>query len=175
LAIQYQVADTSPWKNGTDEFTHAFTGGDCVDLKLQVPGRGPIRLLAAPVNGEDTVVYFQQHAEQKDNPTTYAVANNPANAQSFDVVRRCASARVSHKIGASGYSVLVKVPLSELGLDPARPDGITGLVGVIYSDPSGTTRATRLYWLDKQTDLVSDVPSEARLDPNRFGKVVLQP
>ena len=175
LAIMYQVADPNPWKNAANRFTHAFIGGDCVDLKLQVPGRGAMRLLVAPLNGQDTAVFFQQHAAQKDNPTTYVVGNNPANAQAFDVVRRCPSAKITHKTGMSGYSVLVTVPLTELGLDPSKPDGITGLLGVIYSDPSGTNRAARLYWLDKQTDLVSDVPSEARLDPAHWGKVVLQP
>jgi len=175
LAIMYQVADPSPWKNAANRFTHAFIGGDSVDLKLQVPGRGAMRLLVAPFNGQDTAVYFQQQAAQKENPTTYVVPNNPANAQAFDVVRLSPNAKIIHKVGLGGYSVLVTVPLSELGLDPAKPDGITGLLGVIYSDPSGTNRAARLYWLDKQTDMVSDVPTEARLDPARWGKVVVQP
>ena len=172
LAIMFQVADSSPWKNGEGRFTHAFIGGDCVDLKLDVPGRGPIRLLAAPIAGQDTAVLWQQKAAQKDNPVSYMVGNNPANAQNFDVVRRVSKADVKQSTGMAGYSVLVTVPLAELGIDPAKQLACTGLVGVIFSNPAGTNRVARLYWHDKATDLVSDVPSEARLDPARWGRIV---
>ncbi|MDR0902116.1 MAG: hypothetical protein LBM92_05035, partial [Opitutaceae bacterium] len=74
LAISWQVNDSSPWKNGRGDFSHAFIGGDCVDLQLDIPGRGPVRLLAAPLAGRDTVVYWQKKAEKPDNPVTYVVA-----------------------------------------------------------------------------------------------------
>ena len=174
LAISYQVNDANPWKNGEGRFTHAFIGGDSVDLKLDVPGRGPIRLLAAPLGGVNTVVYWQKTAAQKENPTTYAVGNNEANAQRFDVVKRLASAKIAVNVGSGKYSVLLTVPLADLGLEPGKTPEVKGIAGVIFSDPTGTNRTSRLYWHDKATGLVSDVPSEARLDGGaKWGRILI--
>jgi hypothetical protein len=175
LAVLWQVVDQSPWKNGSTRFTHAFIGGDCVDLKLDVPGRGPLRLLVAPLGGTDTVVYSQAKAANQDAAVTYMVGNNPANATNLAVVKTLASARVQSKTGMNGYSVLLRVPLAELGLEPGKTPALKGTVGVIYSDPLGANRVARMYWFDKATDLVSDVPSEARLAAERWGPVRLMP
>jgi hypothetical protein len=173
LVISYQINDPNPWKNAEGRFTHAFIGGDAIDLKLDVPGRGPIRVLAAPVGGQNTVVYWQKKAAQQDNPLTYIVQNNLISAQNFDIVRRPESAKITVQTGDSGYSALLTIPLAELGLDPSKASELKGTVGVIYSDPSGKNRAARLYWFDKATGLVSDVPSESQLDANRWGKIML--
>ncbi|MBE2204719.1 MAG: hypothetical protein IAE94_10310 [Chthoniobacterales bacterium] len=174
LAVAWQVNDASPWKNAEGKFTHAFIGGDSLDLQLDIPGRGPVRLLAAPVGGKNTVIYWQKTAETKENPTTYAVSNNETNAQSFDVVKVLPKAKLSVQQGMLGTSALLTVPLAELGLDPTKTPDIKGIVGVIFSDPSGTTRASRLYWHDKKTGLVSDVPSESRLNPANWGTLNFQ-
>jgi hypothetical protein len=174
LALLYTVADASPWKNGEGRFTHLFIGGDAVDLKVDIPGRGPIRLLAAPLNGVNTAAYWQRTATVKNNPQTYVVGNNVGNASSFDVVRPMASATILHKTGDTGYSVLVTVPLADLGITPATMRELKGTLGVIFSDPSGKNRLARLYWYDKQTDLVSDVPSESRLAVERFGRIEVE-
>jgi hypothetical protein len=172
LVVAWQVADPSPWKNSAGQFTHAFIGGDCVDLKLDVPGRGPVRLLVAAVGGKNTAVYFQKTAEAKDNPTTYSVANNVANSSTLDIVRRASNAKITVQSGMTGYTVLLTLPLADLGLQPGQQ--LRGVVGTIYSDPSGTNRAARLYWMDKSTDLVSDVPSESRIDTTRFGPITVE-
>jgi len=173
LAIMFQVADPSPWKNGAGQFTHAFIGGDCVDLQLDVPGRGPIRLLAAPIAGKPTAIYWQKTADPAENPLTYAVGNNAANAESFAVVKRLEKATVKAAVGFNTYTVLITVPLAELGLKSGTEQKLTGVVGVIYSDPSGANRAARLYWHNKNTGLVSDVPSESRLDTKHWGTISL--
>ena len=173
LLIVWQVADASPWRNGAGSFTHAFIGGDCVDVKLAVPGRSLVRVLVAAIQGKDTVIYSQQKAAVKDNPMTYMVGNNAANATNLDVVKRLATATAQSATSIAGYTVTLRVPLAELGLDIEKVQSIKGVIGVIYSDPTGTNRVARLYWNDKQTDLVSDVPSEARIDAARFGPIMI--
>ena len=171
LAIMFQVGDQSPWRNGEGRFTHAFIGGDAVDLKLMVPGRGEMRLLAAPLAGKDVAIYWQKTASVKETPTSYFT---PAGGtQAFDVVRIQNNATVTSAKGAQGYSVLVTIPLEDLGIDPAKTTEIKGLVGVIYSDPSGMNRTARMYWHDKATSLVNDVPSEAKLDASTWGAIVV--
>jgi hypothetical protein len=175
LAIVFQVADPSPWQNGQGSYTHAFIGGDCVDVQLEVPGRGPIRLLGAPIGGKPTAVYWQAEAETKENATTYMVGNNPENAADFDVVKRLDDVTVKAETGLNAYTALIRVPLRNMGLDPKAGAKLTGQVGVIFSDPSGKNRAARLYWHNKNTGLVSDVPSEARLTPAEWGEIILDP
>jgi hypothetical protein len=177
LAALWQVADNSPWRNGADRFTHAFIGGDAVDLKLLSPQKGPVRLLAAPLDGKPRAIFWQQKAESaaRENPQTYVVANNPANARAFDIVRQLASARIDTKTSGNGYTVLVRVPLSELGLDGAAlSSGLKGVAGVIYSDTSGNNRVARLYWHDKNTGMVNDVPTEAAVAPETFGEILIK-
>jgi hypothetical protein len=172
LAVIWQVADPSPWRNGADLFTHAFAGGDAVDLKLLSPTHGPIRLLAAPINGRAQAVYWRQSAPATENAQTYVVANNPSNARRFDVVKLLGSAKTTAKTGAGGYTVLVRVPLTELGLDPtALPGKLQGLAGVIFSDAAGTNRVARLYWHDKATGMVNDIPTESAIEPAKFGEI----
>ncbi len=173
LAAMFQVADPSPWMNSAGAYSHAFIGGDAVDLQLDIPGRGPVRLLAASVGGKPIAIYWQSKSEVEDNPTTYAVGNNVANAVKFDVVRRLDNAVVKVDKGFNAYTCLITVPLEELGLSPATAEELTGLVGVVYSNPAGDNRAARLYWHSKKTGLVSDVPSEARLTPKEWGTIYL--
>jgi len=173
LAIAYQVHDSSPWKNAEGRFTHAFIGGDAVDVQLKLPNLGLVRILAAPLGGKDTVVFWQQKAAKKENATTYVVSNNEANAQNFDIVKRLESATVTVKTGPGGYSALLTVPLDQLGLDLDKVDVLKGVVGVIFSDPSGTNRTARLYWHDKTTGMVSDVPTESRLTPTNWGDITI--
>jgi hypothetical protein len=175
LSVMWQVKDITPWKNGEGRFTHTFVGGDSVDLKLHVPGRGPIRLLTAPIIGENTAIYWQKTAPQQENSTTYVVGNNLANAQSFDVVKRLETAKISVQTIDSGYSVLLTVPLADLGIDPTKQSSLKGLVGVIFSDPAGKNRASRLYWHDKNTGLVSDVPTESSVNPTTWGTIEFSP
>ncbi|MGI6495616.1 MAG: FlgD immunoglobulin-like domain containing protein [Kiritimatiellia bacterium] len=174
LAMMFQVADPSPWMNAEGRFTHLFIGGDCVDLQLDIPGRGPCRILAAPMGGRGTVVFWQQKAEEPSNPITYSVGNNMANASSFDVVKLVPNAKVQAATGIGTYTVLVTVPLAEIGLSgDALGSTLKGIVGVIYSNPAGDNRLSRLYWHDKATGLVSDVPSESRLSPARWGDITI--
>ena len=171
LAIAFQVADPTPWKNGEGRFTHLFIGGDSVDVKLDVPGKGPMRLLAAPLGGKPTLVCWHKKAANADDAITYSVGNNVLNAESFDSVRRIDSAKIDVNVATSAYTVLVKVPLKDVGLDGLKPGKLKGVVGAIFSDPAGNNRAARVYWHDKETGLVSDVPSESRLNTRNFGEI----
>ena len=174
LAMMFQVADPSPWVNAEGRFTHLFIGGDAVDLQLDIPGRGPCRLLAAPMGGRGTVVYWQQKAETPSNPITYSVGNNMANASSFDIVKLVPNAKVQVQTGISSYTVLVTVPLAELGLTgDVFGETMKGVVGVLYSSPAGDDTLSRVYWHNKATGLVSDVPSESRLTPGQWGDITI--
>ena len=46
---------------------------------------------------------------------------------------------------------------------------IRGDVGFISSDAAGTINTARTYWSNKATNLVSDLPSEAWMNPGNWG------
>ncbi len=176
LTALWQVADFSPWQNASDRFTHAFIGGDSVNLMFDTPDKGAIRLLAAPLDGEPSVVFWQKKAFHQENPQTYVVNNNPSAARHFEVVKRLPNAVVKARTAEDGYTVLMTVPLSELGLHGQHMvDEIKGLAGAIYSNSIGTNRSSRIYWHDKATTMVNDVPTESSVDAERFGTIQIQP
>jgi hypothetical protein len=60
-----------------------------------------------------------------------------------------------------------QVPLSAL---PYRPKGdVRGDVGRVSSDATGERSISRNYWSNKNTSIMSDLPSEASIEPNLWG------
>ena len=77
---------------------------------------------------------------------------------------------VSEKVklvrGANGDYEL-EVPLSVIGFAPAAGTTVKGDIGVLRG--SGGETIARLYWSNKATGIVADVPSEAELKPQNWG------
>ena len=61
----------------------------------------------------------------------------------------------------------IAVPLSVLGLEPKPGIRIKGDIGILRGNGKQTTQ--RVYWTNKATAIVSDVPSEAELTPKLWG------
>lgn len=85
---------------------------------------------------------------------------------SFDEV-----ADVSTKVTLrqSGGSFEASLPLELLHLAPALNKKVLGDIGVLRG--AGQT-VRRSYWNNRNTAIVSDVPSEARLQPANWGLLV---
>ena len=61
------------------------------------------------------------------------------------------------------------VPLKSIHLDPADLKETLGDVGRVLSDQTGTRASNRVYWSNKNTSIMSDLPSEAMLQPKLWG------
>jgi hypothetical protein len=59
------------------------------------------------------------------------------------------------------------MPLGVLGLKPTPGTTLRGDIGLLRGDGLRTTQ--RVYWFNKATGLVSDLPSEAELTPQLWG------
>lgn len=162
--MMIQVADTSPWKNGESRPAYGFIGGDAVDLKLNVPGRRPLRLLVAPIHGADTVTLWQQRADQPENPQTYAAAKqsekHPKVRRRETFVRRPNQSR--DRAGRVQRSGNLSAPRSriECRFFPTRSRSIG------WRD---------FYWENKTTGMVSDLPTESKLEAEAWGKLNFKP
>ena len=62
----------------------------------------------------------------------------------------------------------VSVPLAAIGLKPTAGGSVRGDVGILRG--TGSTTTQRVYWSNKATAIVADVPSEAELRPGLWGK-----
>ncbi len=62
----------------------------------------------------------------------------------------------------------LSVPLSVLGLKPAPGLVLRGDLGLLRGNGFQTTQ--RVYWSNKATGITADVPSEAELTPQLWGR-----
>jgi hypothetical protein len=158
-----------------DGWPYAFATGGGLDLMFRTrtdgnenkPIDGDVRLFVTrlndPVNGPVLAVRFQQVGGEGQS-IRYT---SPVGEVQFDSVREVSNrVRLAQRDGV--YELAV--PLDVLGLDGVKP-GLTlrGDVGVLIGDGSETRR--RVYWHNRAAQTTSDIPSEARLMPDKWGRL----
>jgi len=176
LYLAYQVQDDTPLLNRGEDWQRLFITGDCVDLMLATDpyadlyrreaAPGDLRLLLGVFQDEPIAVLYRPAVPGTEEPTVFMTTR-------IDQVRRLASAQVAYQRGAGSYTLEARVPLSELGL-AELPPALRGDVGVIFSDESGRDRVLRLYYYNQDTAMVSDLSTEARLQPDQWGAIELE-
>jgi len=62
----------------------------------------------------------------------------------------------------------VSIPLAVLGLKPSSGLRLKGDIGILRGN--GFQTVQRVYWSNKATAITSDVPSEAELTPQLWGR-----
>ena len=66
----------------------------------------------------------------------------------------------------------ISIPLAALQLKPKEGLSIKGDIGILRGD--GAQTISRVYWSNKATAIVSDVPSEAELTPALWGTILFE-
>ena len=178
LYLRYNVSEPSPWTNRGEDPYLMFKTGDCVDMQLGVPGL--VRLLVAPAaggadNGPATVALYRHRVpdseKAKSHPRDF---NSPSRRYTVDDATLPSDVRVElRREGDGHYKVRLAVPLALIGLDGATLAGKTlpADFGVIFGDREGKVNLSRVYWANKETGLVNDVPGEMMPAPSRWGTV----
>jgi len=177
LYLAYKVHKGGMMVNGGADWRQLFITGDCVDLMLACDPKasaqrreaapGDVRLLFSLYDGKPIAVVYKPVV----SGTTQAVQFMGAR---IDEVRRLDSAKVAIRqdAGEGTYTVEAAVPLKDLGLDGAGGEYV-GDVGVIYADETGKSRALRLYYYNKKTQMTADLTTEATLQPKEWGALHL--
>ncbi len=173
LFFAARILDETPMVNNGESWLMPFMSGDCVDLMLAInpeadPGRrsaapGDLRLLFTELRGEPMAVLYRQSVPGTTNPVQMM-------ATYIDEVRRLPEATPVIRRQADGYTLTARIPLASLGLT-TLPQELRGDVGIIYGDASGRNRDQRLYYNNKNTEIVSDLTTEARLHVDRWGLI----
>jgi hypothetical protein len=132
------------------------------------PAAGDIRVVVALVEGKPAATLYR--AVAADAPKAVGVLfESPVGKVAFDQVQSI-SDRIQLAV-VKGH-VECAIPLRDLQLKPAPGMELLADVGVLRGREGRTVQ--RSYWSNKSTVLVSDLPSEASLHPERWGSWVFR-
>ncbi|MDX9866756.1 MAG: hypothetical protein RBT78_02410 [Kiritimatiellia bacterium] len=178
LYVLYQGRDDrATFENKGVNPLELFKTGDVLDVMLQTrrgldvrrteAGPGDIRLSFAMFEGEPRCVLYDFKAPGFQGQRV--PFSSPWRTVWCDRAAILKEAQVA--VTRRGQEVVLEaaVPLEAIGLDPAALGETRGDVGRVLSDQTGTRAASRVYWANKNTVIMSDLPSEAALQPNLWG------
>ncbi|NOY81841.1 MAG: hypothetical protein GXP31_12670 [Kiritimatiellaeota bacterium] len=179
LYICFRVADDTPMINNGKEATQLFKTGDAVVFELRtVPGSpglpvrpGDIRLLFSVFDGNPVGVLYRYKVPGAKKTAAFA---SPGQKIGIDEIRVLSDAQIAVDRRVDGYSLRASVPLAALGFQPRSGQRYAGDFGIVYSDRTGRINVLRMYWSNKATGIVSDLPSEARIQPEMWGVFEIQ-
>ena len=186
LYAAFQIDDPKALDNAGTSLQNLFKTGGALDLMLGTnpssdPQRksaadGDVRLLVSIVKGKPVAVLYRQVA--REGPKLPVLFESPVRRLKFDDVEdvtrdlQLATSGIKAPANLPAASRFVfSIPLEVLGLKPTPGITLRGDVGLLRGDGLRTTQ--RVYWSNKATGLVSDVPSEAELTPQLWGEVRL--
>ena len=170
LKLRFSVNEPSPWvNNGTDRY-EMFKTGDCVDFQF-LRGKSPVRVMVYPKDGgAEAVVYDFDGALAKARGESAAPHDFASPWRKFTAKHVFFPEGLDIRVERSGgrYSVSFSVPLEWLA-EGGRPLSVKADFGVIFGDRDGTINQSRVYWSNKETGLVNDVPGEIMPEPKAWG------
>ncbi len=182
LYAAFRVKDSTPWKNAATDEKTIFLYGDSVDIQLGLnpvaganrkqPWAGDIRIAIAPSEDGAIVMLYQPVVDGHTGPRELFVS--PVGRVEMARVERIVDAKVAVAITADGYDLEAAIPLDKLGWEFPVSRTTRGDVGILFSDDTGTKCMLRRYWSNRNTNMVADLPSEARLQPGEWGTVVVE-
>ena len=179
LYVYAEVADASPFMNSTEDYIKLFKGGDAIDLFISPSGNnsspavdGDMRILIGKVNGQNAVTVTKEKDSTSDGKYSF-VYKTEAALTPVDTVKLVNGAVVMVETYDGGYTLEASIPLAELGLKVPENADIFGDLGFIFSDEAGKGNRARMYYYNNNSEvgLNSDIPSEARLYTNHWGKI----
>ena len=174
LFAAWKTGDPKLLQNAGDVPNALFKSGGALDLMIGADGSaqedrsapvpGDERLLVAQVDGKTKALLYRAvvpGTQEKDK----VPFNAPWHGITLDRVDDVSGQVVLTDDHNGDYEV--SIPLSVLGLQPQPGLRVRGDIGVLRGDGRQTNQ--RVYWANKATAIVSDVPTEAELTPRLWG------
>lgn len=174
LYLAYRTGDPDAIKNDAQDTRFLFKYGGAFDLQIRPDNLSAgsrlllpqdRRLLVADVRGKMTAMLY--HPEKQSTPADRKILfESPIGRVLFDQVEDV-SPRV--KVAGADGNFEVAVPLALLGIDRTPGNGQQARADIGLIRGNGARNIQRLCWHNRDTLLVSDIPSEARLVPANWG------
>lgn len=181
LYAAFTVDDRSPLVNTATDPALLFKGGDACDVMLaadpqadpkrEKPAAGDTRLLFSVLDGKPVCVLYQA-VSAVPQPKTFT---SPTGSVAFNRVQVLDAAKVAVQRTPTGYMLEAMVPWQVIGPPPAPGTALRGDVGVLFGTDGGGRTILRSYYANKETAIVEDIPTEARLMPARWTTVEVAP
>lgn len=172
LYAAWRTGDDGLLQNSGEVPNALFKTGGALDLMIGAdaqadpnrakPVAGDQRLLVTKVGGKTRALLYKAVVAGAKEPVPFA---SPVSTISFDRVDDV-SADVELAGAEGNYEI--SVPLAVLGLKPQQGQSAKADIGILRGAGGATTQ--RVYWTNKATSILSDVPSEAELRPNLWGR-----
>jgi hypothetical protein len=172
LYAAFRTGDPNLLRNSGEMPRALFKTGGALDLMLGTdaradPGRdrpaaGDVRLLVTQVKGQTRAALYRAVVPGTREPVPFS---SPWRTITIDRVEDVSG---EVRLAGSAGDYEVSVPLAVLGLRPEAGQALRGDVGILRGD--GFRTLQRVYWSNKATGLLSDVPSEAQLTPRLWGR-----
>lgn len=187
LYAAWRTRDRNLLENSGESVPMLFKTGGALDLMLATdtaadPGRkdpveGDLRLLVTRKNDDTLAVLYRPVSPENAAPVPF---RSPWRTVTFDRVDdvsgkvELASGKSRGEIEISGRPSQVEweqyevsIPLAELGLRVKSGQQLRADIGILRGEAGQTKQ--RLYWSNKATGLMNDVPGEAMLTPRLWG------
>ena len=183
LHVLYQGYDNqATFENKGVNPLELFKTGDVIDVMMQTradvnPDRtvaeaGDIRLSFSMFQGEPVCVLY--NFVIPGHKGVRVPFSSPWRTILCDRVDVLDSAKIHVQRSGEYYTLEASVPLKDIGLNPQSLRTTRGDIGRVMSDVSATRVTQRIYWSNKNTAILSDLPSEAGLQPNLWGSFVFE-
>jgi hypothetical protein len=171
LYAAFKTNEPNLLKNAGDTWQMLFKTGGALDIMLATdvtasPKRtkaevGDTRILITKMKGKPIAVLYQPVSTIIKASASFS---SPWRTITFDRVEDI-STKISFAAKNGCYEL--SIPLSSLGLSPKDGMEIKGDIGILRGN--GFQTMQRLYWQNKATSTVADVPTEATLTPHLWG------
>ena len=175
LYVAWQVDDLTPLVNTGTVPELAFKSGDAVGVLLAADGQhdpnqaGGVRVLVTLLGDQPTAVVYRPHGPG-DQPFVF---ESPVRKSSFQYVAKEPSITVQARRQEQSYEVVASIPWSVIGVTPRDGSTLRGDVEALFGRQAGGGVERIVRWVDRQTNVVNDTPTEAEFFPGRWGTLKL--
>lgn len=179
LLAAYRTSEPDLINNQAERSALLFTGGGGLDLMLglntraastrRVPVAGDIRIVVAKSQGQITAMLYRPVGRDSNQSSQSFVFRSPVKSLKFDSVTDISKSIELGNDGRGNFEL--SISLAALGIKYLPTNEFRGDVGVLRGN--GFQTKQRLYWSNQLSALTSDVPSEAELRPDQWGRFQL--
>lgn len=172
LFAAWRVGDANLLRNSGETPNALFKNGGALDLmiganpqadpKRPQPVAGDMRLLITRVSNKTRALLYRAVVPGTTTPVPFS---SPWRTINIDVVEDVTD---QVQLASDGGNYEISIPLKTLNLSPQAGTTIKGDIGLLRGN--GFQTQQRVYWSNKATAITADVPSEAQLTPQLWGR-----
>ena len=132
---------------------------------------GGTRVLFSVLQGKPTTMVYRPLGPGNAR----YVFESPVRKSIFAHVAEVPGSGFTVQPGTGSYTLAASIPWSALAVQPRTGATLRGDLGLLFGDDTGANTAQRVHWVDRETNVVNDIPTEAEFFPERWGHLDLAP